>query len=529
MLALALLACLTASHDVLIRGGLVYDGSGAAPARADVLIDGDRVTAIGSLGAAHARVVLDARGLAVAPGFINMLSWAADDLRVDGRSIGDIAQGVTLEVFGEGWSLGPRVSASAEQPWTTLGQALTLLEQRGVSPNIASFVGATTLRSLVVGDEDVDPTPAQLAEMERLAERAMEEGAVGVGFALFYAPAVYAKTPELTALCGVAARHGGLCTAHLRSEGAKLIEAIDELVTVARDAGARVEIYHLKAAGKDYWPTLDEAIRHIRSARDAGVAITADMYPYAASSTGLSATIAPWAHAGGARALRERLRDPAARGRILAELEKGPGTVADGGDDLMLIGFHKPALRPLAGQRLSHIAHRRGRTPAQTVLDLLLEDESDIGAVYFIMSEDDVRTILRLPWVSFGSDATSLAADGAALTRSTHPRAYGTFARILGHYVRDEKLVPLAEALRRLTSLPAANLALDHRGALRPGWFADVVVFDPRRIADHATYERPHQLATGVVHVLVNGVPVLRDGKHTGATPGRFLRGPGAR
>jgi N-acyl-D-aspartate/D-glutamate deacylase len=525
---LALCALLGAQHDVLIRGGLVYDGSGRAPVRADVAIDGDRIVAVGSLRGARARLVIDARGLAVAPGFINMLSWAADDLLVDGRSLSDIYQGVTLEVFGEGWSPGPRAAPTAEKPWTTLGQALALLERRGVATNVASFVGATTLRSLVVGDEDVDPTPAQLAEMERLAAQAMEEGAMGVGFALFYAPAIYARTPEVAALCAVAARSHGMCIAHIRSEGEKLIEAIDELIGVAKSSGARVEIYHLKAAGAAYWGKLDEALRHIRAARAAGVAITADMYTYSASSTGLSATIAPWAHAGGHKALRARLDAPETRARIVAELEAGPGSVSAGGGAIMLIGFHNPKLLPLAGRRLADIARQRRRSPAQTVVDLLIEDDSEIGAVYFIMSEDDVRKILRQPWVSFGSDASSIAADGRALTRATHPRAYGNFARLLGHYVRDEKLVPLADAIRRLTSLPAANLALDHRGALRPGFFADVVVFDPRRIADHATYEHPHKLATGVVDVLVNGVPVLRGGKHTGATPGRFVRGPGA-
>ena len=519
--------------DILIKGGTIYDGTGGPPVQADVGIRGDRIAAVGTISGT-APTVIDARGLAVAPGFINMLSWAPVTLLADGRSQSDIRQGVTTEIFGEGTSMGPlnddmRRRAVAGQtdikydlPWTTLSEYLLHLEHRGVSPNVASFIGAATIRSHVLGLADVQPTPAQLDQMRELVRREMEAGALGIGSALIYAPGTYARTEELIALCQVAAQYRGRYISHLRSESDKLLEAIDELIRISREAKLPAEIYHFKAVGPKNWDQMDRAIAAVERARRQGLSISANMYLYTASSTGLSSTIPSWAHSGGAGDLYARLQDPETRGRILREMRaRGPMSRT------LLVGFRTPELKRLIGRTLEEVARARGRDEAETVLDLVLEDRSRISAVFFSIDEGNLRKVLRLPWVSFGSDGASMAPEGVFLASSTHPRAYGNFARLLGKYVREERIIPLAEAIRRLTSLPATNLGLDRRGRLAAGMFADVAVFDPATIADRATFEAPHQYAVGMRHVLVNGVPVLRHGEHTGATPGRALWGPG--
>ncbi len=532
-------------YDVVIRGGTIYDGSGSPPFVGDLAIRGDTIAAIGSLGNARGRVEIDAAGLAVAPGFINMLSWATESLIADGRSQSDIRQGVTLEVFGEGWSMGPLNEAMKREmlerqgdikyeiPWTTLGEYLEYLVQRGVSTNVASFVGATTVRIHVLGYENRPPTPEEMERMRQLVRQAMEEGALGVGSSLIYAPAFYASTEELIELCKVAAEYGGMYISHIRSEGNRLLEAIDELIRIAREAKIPAEIYHLKAAGRANWPKLDEAIRRIEAARAQGLRITANMYPYTAGATGLNAAMPPWVQEGGHRAWIERLKNPAVRKRVLREMRTPTDQwenlylMAGSPENVLLVSFKNEALKPLIGKTLAEVARLRGRSPEDTIIDLVIEDDSRVGAVYFLMSEENVRKQIALPWMSFGSDAESLAPEGVFLKSNPHPRAYGTFARVLGRYVREEKIIPLEEAIRRMTSLPAENLKLDRRGRLKVGYFADVVIFDPAKIQDHATYERPHQYATGVIHVFVNGVQVLKDGEHTGATPGRVVRGPG--
>jgi N-acyl-D-amino-acid deacylase len=521
--------------DVVLRGGTVYDGRGGEPRVADVGIDGDRVAAIGDLGAARGALELDVAGLAVAPGFINMLSWADESLLVDGRSLSDLHQGVTLEVFGEGWSMGPLTPAMRQRmverqtelrfevPWTTLGEYLRHLERRGVSTNVASFVGATTVRIHELGYADVDPTPEQLARMQALVGEAMREGALGVGSSLPYVPATFAETPELVALASAAAAHGGMYISHIRGEGDTLLESIDELLRIVRESGARGEIYHLKASGRENWHKLEDAVRKLEAARAAGLPVTADMYPYHASSTGLTYVLPAWVQEGGHEAMVQRLRDPALRARVIPEMDMLPPA------DILLTSFRNPALRHLTGKTLAEVAATRGKSAEETAMDLIVEDDSRIGTVRFTMSEENVRRAIRLPWVAFCSDSGSIAPQPPFTNAQPHPRAYGAFARVLGKYVRDERLVALPEAIRRLTGFPASNLKLDRRGLLERGYFADVVVFDPSAIRDHATFEQPHQLATGVRHVLVNGVPVLRDGEHTGATPGRFVKGPGWR
>ena len=531
-------------YDLVIRGGTVYDGSGAEPVVADVAIQADTIAAIGDLSDTEGREEIDAEGLAVAPGFINMLSWATESLIEDGRSQSDIRQGVTLEVFGEGWSMGPlnetmKADEKAGQShiqydiaWTTLGEYLEHLAERGISTNVASFVGATTVRIHELGYEDRAPTSDELGRMRDLVREAMEEGALGVGSSLIYAPAFYASTDELIELAKVAATYDGLYISHLRSEGNRLLEAVGELITIAREADIRAEIYHLKAAGEPNWDKLDAVIDTIEAARAEGLDVTADMYTYTAGATGLDAAMPPWVQEGGFEAWRSRLQDDSTRARVAQEMQTPTDEwenffTAAGPEKMLLVGFRKEALRPLTGKTLAEVAAERGTTPAETAMDLVVEDSSRVGTVYFLMDEDNVRRQIALPWVSFGSDAESSAPEGVFLKSNPHPRAYGTFARLLGKYVRDEDIIPLEEAIRRLTSLPAANLKIKRRGALQPGYFADVVVFDPARIQDHATFAEPHQYATGVEHVLVNGVPVLRDGEHTGATPGRVVRGPG--
>lgn len=534
-------------YDVILRGGTVYDGSGGPPVVADVAVRGDRIAAVGDLKDATARREIDARNRAVAPGFINMLSWAPDSLIADGRSQGEIRQGVTLEVFGEGESYGPLTDALKAElirrqgdirypiTWDSLAGFLETLERRGVSCNVASFVGATTVRECVVGFDDRAPTPAELDRMRELVDRAMRDGALGVGSALIYAPGSYAKTDELVALCQVAARHGGMYISHIRSEGDRFLEAVGELIEIASRARIPAEIYHIKAAGRSNWGKLDEALKRIESARASGLRITADMYPYTAGATGLDAAMPTWVQAGGLDAWIARLKDPATRAKVIREIAHPAGDweslyqAAGSAENVLLVAFKNDKLKPMTGKTLAEIARLRGRSPEETIVDLVIEDGSRVGTIYFLMDEENLRKELKRPWVSIGSDEGSFAPEGVFLKSNPHPRAYGAFARVLGRYVRDQHVIPLEEAIRRLTSLPAENLKLDRRGRLKAGNFADIVVFDPARVADRATYDRPHQYATGVEAVLVNGMPVLERGEHTGAKPGRALRGPGAR
>ena len=532
------------TYDLIIRHGTIYDGSAKPPFIGDVAIQGDKIVVVGSLKNARGRTEIDATGLAVAPGFINMLSWATESLLYDGRSQSDIRQGVTLEVFGEGGSMGPLNEKMKKEmleqqgdikfdiKWSTLAEYLDYLVQRGISPNVASFIGATTVRIHEIGYEDRPPTPAELERMRALVRQAMEEGALGVGSSLIYAPAFYAKTDELVELCKVAAASGGMYISHMRSEGSRLEEAVDELLTIARQAGIGAEIYHLKAAGKLNWGKLDAVIAKINRARAEGLGVTADMYTYPAGATGLDAAMPPWVQEGGLKAWIARLKDPAIRERVAREMSVATDKwenlyEAAGPEGILLVGFKSDALKPLTGKTLTQVAAMRAKSPQETAMDLVIEDDSRVGTIYFLMSEENIRKQIKLPWVSFGSDAESPAPEGPFLKSNTHPRAYGNVARLLGKYVRDEKLIPPEEAIRRLTSLPATNLKIQQRGLLKPGYFADVVIFDPAKIQDHATFEKPHQYSTGVVHVFVNGTQVLKDGEHTGAKPGRVVRGPG--
>ncbi|HEU5170649.1 MAG TPA: D-aminoacylase [Gemmatimonadales bacterium] len=535
-----------ATYDLVIRDALVYDGSGAAPFRGDVAVQGDSIAAVGPRVAGRGRAEIEAGGLAVAPGFINMLSWATETLLEDGRAQSDIRQGVTLEVFGEGQSMGPLTDSMKKEmvalqgdikydvSWTTLAEYLDHLVARGVSPNVASFVGATTVRIHELGYENRPPTAEELARMQGLVRRAMEDGALGVGSSLIYAPAFYAGTDELIALAKVAAEYDGMYISHMRSEGNRLLEAVDELLTIARDAGIRAEIYHLKAGGEPNWPKMDRVIQRVNAARAAGLHITADVYTYPAGATGLDAAMPPWVQEGGYLRWAGRLRDPAIRARVKREMNQRTDAwenfyAAAGPNRMILVQFKADSLKPYTGKTLAEVAKLRGTGPEETAMDLVVRDGSRVGTVYFLMSEENIRKEIALPWVSFGSDEGAPAPEGLFLQSNPHPRAYGNFARLLGRYVRDQKVIPLEEAIRRLTTLPATNLGIARRGALRPGHYADLVVFDPATVADHATFERPHQYATGVTHVFVNGVQVLKDGEHTGATPGRVVRGPGWR
>ncbi|HEY6103855.1 MAG TPA: D-aminoacylase, partial [bacterium] len=522
-----------AAYDVIIRNGQLYDGTGTSPVAADLAVRGDRIARIAPQIDGTASTEIDARGLAVAPGFINMLSWANVTLLADGRSQSDLRQGVTLEVLGEGVSMGPLTPAMKrematrqgdlkfEVAWTTLAEYLDTLAARGVSCNVASFMGATTARIHVIGYENRLPSALELDRMRTLVGVAMAGGAVGISSALIYPPATYSDTHELIALAEVASEAGGLYISHIRNEEAGIEQALEEFISIAR-AVARSEIYHLKVSGRRNWHRLDGVLARIEEERSRGAAITADVYPYTASSTGLDTGIAPWAHEGGEEAMIARLRDPATRARIKAEM----GLFA-GPENIRVVGFRNPALKPLTGKTLAEVAASRGANWREVVMDLIIENDADVGAVFFTMSEENLRRIIAAPWVSFCSDAGSFAAEGAFLQMGTHPRAYGSFARVLGRYVRDEQVVPLTEAVRRMTAFPAATLRLRDRGRLAEGAYADVVVFDPVAIADRATYEQPHQYAVGVRDVLVNGVPVISGGAHTGATPGRVIRGPG--
>ncbi|MDJ0653121.1 MAG: D-aminoacylase [Xanthomonadales bacterium] len=537
-----------ASYDVIIRGGTVYDGTGFPGIVTDVAVSDDRIAAIGDLGDAEAVLVVDASGLAIAPGFINMLSWAVGSLIQDGRGLSDIKQGVTLEVFGEGWSMGPlpegdqgkallQDAMGEDAPpveWQTLGEYLEYLEQKGVSPNVASFVGATTLRIHEIGFDDRPPSAEELERMKALTRQAMEEGAMGLGSSLIYPPAFFASTEELIELASVVGEYGGRYISHMRSEGNRIEDSVAELIRIAREGGVGAEIYHLKMAGQQNWGKLPAITRMIEDARAEGLDITTDMYTYVAGGTSLTACFPPWASEGGAEELLKRLRQPDSRARIVAAMGEnaddwenlyygaGPGGV-------LLSSVANDDLRDLMGRTIADVASERGTDPAQTVVDLVLEAEGEIGAIYFLMSEDNVKRQIRLPWMSFGSDAAAMAPEGRFLERGTHPRAYGNFARLLGKYVREEKVISLQEAVHRLTLLPATNLKIPDRGRLAPGFYADIAIFDPAVVRDRATFKQPHQLAEGMVHVFVNGQQVLRDGEHTGALPGRVVRGPGYR
>ena len=541
-------SCATApaepGYDIVLRGGTIYDGSGGAPFTGDVAIAGDRIAAVAPNIAGRGETEIDAGGLAVAPGFINMLSWATESLIEDGKSQSDIRQGVTLEVMGEGESMGPwsdemkarelKAQGDVRYPiqWTSLGEYLAFLERKGVSTNVASFVGATTVRVHELGEGDKDPDPAQLDRMRALVRQAMNEGAMGVGSSLIYAPAFFAETPELIALTTESAKCGGLYISHIRDEGPRLIEAIDELIEISEGSGGPGEIYHIKQSGRENWGKIDAALARIEAARARGLRITADMYTYPASSTGFDAAMPLWVQEGGIDDWVARLSDPATRTRLLAEMRSGRGSenmklVVSEPDKVLLLAFKTDRLKPLTGRTLADVARERGKSPEETAADLIVEDHTRIQVAYFGMSEDNVRREMTWPWVSFGSDAASLAPEGVFLKSSTHPRAYGNFARVLGKYARDEKALTLQDAVRRLSSLPASNLGLKDRGALKAGFHADLAIFDPAAIRDNATFANPRQYATGMRHVFVNGVQVLRDGEHTGATPGRFVKGPG--
>jgi N-acyl-D-amino-acid deacylase len=535
----------TEAYDVLIRNGTLYDGTGGEPRHADVAVRGDRIAGIGDFKSANAKILIDAKGLAVAPGFINMLSWSTESLIQDGRSQSEIRQGVTTEIMGEGESMGPvndrvREHKISEQTdikyditWNTLAEYLRYLENRGVSCNVASFVGATTIREYVVGYEDKQPTPEQLDEMRELVRKEMEAGALGIGTSLIYPPAFCAKTEELIELCKVAAKYQGKYISHMRSEGNQLLEALDELLRIAREANIPAELYHIKAAGKKNWPKENELLTRIERAQKKGLNVHANMYTYTAAGTGLDACLPPWTQDGGYSELFRRLRDPAMRALIKAEVQVDSDkwenlyVAAGSPDKILLVGFKSEKLKPLTGKTLGEVAKMRGKDPIDTIMDLISEDESRIGTVYYLMSEENVKKQLRKAWISFGSDEASQAPEAPFTKSNPHPRAYGNFARVLGKYIRDQKVLLMSDAIHRLSGLPATNLGLDHRGFLKEGMFADVVVFDPATITDHATFEKPHQYATGVKQVFVNGVQVIKDGEHTGAKPGRALWGPG--
>ena len=534
-----------ADFDVIIKDGTVYDGTGAEPKQVDVAIRGDRIVGIGDFKTAKAKTIIDAKGLTVAPGFINMLSWSVASLIQDGRSQSEIRQGVTTEIMGEGESMGPlndrvrehmlrqQTDIKYDIKWNTLAEYLQYLEKRGVSCNVASFIGATTIREYVIGFDDKPPTAEQLDQMRELVRKEMEAGALGIGTSLIYPPAFYAKTEELIELCKIAAKYQGKYISHMRSEGNRLLEALDELIRISREAKIPAEVYHIKASGRQNWPKIDDLLSRIETAQKEGLKITADMYTYTAGGTGLDASLPPWTEDGGYPALFKRLRDPATREKIKAEVQKPTGAWenlyldAGGPEHILLVEFKSEKLKPLTGKTLAEVAKMRGKDPIDTAMDLIAEDESRIGALYFIISEDNVKKELTKPWISFGSDEASQAPEGVFLKSNPHPRAYGNFARVLGKYLRDEKVIPMKEAIRRLSGLPATNLGLDHRGFLKEGMFADVVVFDPATIADRATFDKPHQYAVGMKDVFVNGVQVLKDGEHTGAKPGRALWGPG--
>ena len=532
-------------YDVVIRNGNVYDGSGNKSFVADIGINDDTIAFIGKIKNAKANIEIDAKGLAVAPGFINMLSWAMESLIEDGKSQSDIRQGVTLEIFGEGLSMGPWTEQMKKEEkerqgdvkfdieWTTLDEYLEYMVEKGVSTNLASFVGATTLRINTIGYEDRPPTETELDSMRLLVRQAMEDGALGIGASLIYAPAFYASTEELVEICKEAAKYDGMYISHLRSEGNRLLESVDEMIRISKESGVRAEIYHLKALGKSNWHKLDSLISKVEKAREQGLQITANMYNYTAAATDLNACMPPWVQEGSYKHWVKRLKDPKIRKQVVQEMKTSANDwenfyfAAGSAKNIFLVGFKNDSLKHLTGKTLAEVAEMRNKSPEETIMDLVIEDGSTVGAVYFLMSKENVRKKIALPWVSFGSDARSLASEGIFLKSSTHPRAYGNFARLLGKYVHQEKVIPLEEAIRKLTSLPASNLKIKKRGALKSGYYGDVVIFDPAKIQDHAAFESPHQYATGMLHVFVNGEQVLKNGEHTGAMPGMVVRGAG--
>ncbi|MEK7264552.1 MAG: D-aminoacylase [Pseudomonadota bacterium] len=544
--ALVLSGCSGAeTYDAIIKGGTVYDGTGSPGVVADVAIKGDRIAAVGDLGKAKAEKVIDASGLAVAPGFINMLSWATESLIEDGRGESDLRQGVTLEVFGEGESMGPLTDAMKEEAqklqgdikypieWTSLAEYLAFLEKKGVSPNVASYIGATTVRIHELGYADRPPTAEELARMQELVREAMREGALGVGSSLIYAPAFYADTDELIALTKAASESGGGYISHMRSEGDRYLEAIDELIQIAKQAGTRAQAYHLKPAGEANWSKSADGLAKFDEARAAGVDVSADIYTYTAGATGLDAAMPPWVQEGGHDAWVARLQDPEIRARVIEEI-RAPAVgwenlyqLAGGAKNILLIGFKSDALKPLTGKTLEEVAAMRGVSPEDAMIDLVIEDDSRVGTAYFLMSEENIRRNIAWPMTMFGSDEGAYSPEGVFVKSNAHPRAYGNVARLFAKYVRDEKVITVEEAVRRLTSLPAEHLRLRERGELKAGNYADVVVFDPATIQDHATFDKPHQLSTGVIDVFVNGVLTVENESHTGAKAGRALHGPG--
>ncbi len=547
VLTLGFVACTAppTEYETVIRNALIYDGSGNEPYEGIIALNADTIAALGDLENVIGTTEVDAEGMAVSPGFINMLSWATESLIQDGRGMSDLMQGVTLEVMGEGWSMGPLNEKMAEEmragqgdfkfdvTWSTLGEYLQYLEDKGVSPNVASFLGATTLRIHEIGYEDRRPTAEELDNMRSLTRQAMEEGALGIGSSLIYAPAFYADTDELIELCKVASEYGGMYITHMRSEGNRLLEAVDEVLKIASEADIPAEIYHLKAGGKENWPKMDEVIAKIDSARQAGLKITTDMYTYVAGATGLDAAMPPWVQEGGYAAWANSLKNPATREMVKLEMQANAQDWENlyyhaGAEGVLLVGFKNHDLREkYTGKTLAEVATEMGVSPEEAAIELVIQDGSRVGAVYFLMSEENVKKQIQLPYMSFGSDAGAPASEGDFLNTMTHPRAYGNFARLLGKYVREEQVISLQEAIFKLTALPASNLKIKKRGKLEPGYYADIVIFDPATIEDHATFQEPHQYASGIKQVWINGEQVIRDGEHTGATPGRFVKGPG--
>ncbi len=543
----SLFDCNVKKYDTIIRNGMVYDGNGGKPFKADIGIKNDTIAFIGDLSGESAKSEVDAKGKAVSPGFINMLSWSPVSLIEDGRSQGELREGVTLEVFGEGESMGPlnanmKKEMQQEQPifkfnvnWNTLGEYMQSMEKRGISCNIASYVGATTIREYVIGEDNRDPTPVQLDSMKLLVKQAMEEGALGVGSSLIYPPAFFAKTNELIEMCKSAAPYGGGYISHMRSEGNHLHEAVEELITIAREAKVHGEIYHLKAAGIANWPKMDSVIRRVERARKEGIDIAANMYTYTAGATGMTAAFPPSLQDGGFGKLWKRLQDPTIRENMKKIMKTNPTdwenlySGAGSADKVLLLGFRRDSLFKYQGKTLGEVARIRNTTPEDAAIDLIIQDSSRVEVAYFLMSEDNVKKQLALPWVSFGSDAASMAPEGNFLKQSTHPRAYGNFTRVIGHYSRDEKVIPLEIAIQKLAKVAATSLHISKRGELKPGYYADILVFDPATVKDNATYEKPQQYSTGMIHVWVNGVQVLNDGEHTNAKPGRFVKGPGVK
>ena len=541
----SIISCNNHPYDTIIRNGLLYDGNGGSPFKADIAINQDTIAFIGDLSKEIARHEIDAKGMAVSPGFINMLSWSPVSLIEDGRSQGELREGVTLEVFGEGETMGPlnakmKKDLQDDQPmikykvaWTSFGEYMRYLEKRGISCNIASYVGATTIRTNVIGEENRDPTPAELDSMKALVKQAMLEGALGVGSSLIYPPAFFAKTNELIELCKVAAPYGGGYISHMRSEGNKLYEAVEELITIAKEAKVHGEIYHLKAAGINNWPKMDSVIRRVERARKEGIDIAANMYTYTAGATGMTAAFPPSLQDGGFGKLWKRLQVPAIRARMKKAMKTNAAGWenlyygAGSADKVLLLGFRRDSLFKYAGKSLAEVARIRNTSPEDAAIDLIIQDSSRVEVAYFLMSEENVKKQLALPWVSFGSDAASMATEGKFIKQSSHPRAYGNFTRVIGHYSRDEKIITLEKAIQKLAKVAATHLHIRKRGELKLGNYADILVFDPAKMEDHATYEKPHQYSTGMKHVWVNGTQVLKDGEHTNAKPGRFVKGEG--